>query len=189
VATFSTPEEAARAGFGAKEVRFVGAAVRGDAAVVAHWVEGYGYSDTETTTCVRNGDGWVAASSGNGDGAPIYTAPDRVTFVSWGQAAEGAVAVRFRVGDEERVVPVENGFFFAVFDDLLYQEPRHDLPGSADGGARGYQRTVDHGDTRAWDGYVRNIVDEDMRVWELAHLGFESPKFAEWVFGSTETAE
>jgi hypothetical protein len=141
VATFATPEEAARAAFGEKSVRFVGAVVRGDEAVVGHWVEGHGYSDTETTTCFRAGDGWEAASSGNGNGAHIITARDRVTFVSWGPAPEGAVAVRYSMGDREQVVPVEEGFFFAVFDDLPYQEPRReDFPLPRDGSARGYMR-------------------------------------------------
>ena len=92
---------------------FVGAVVRGDQGSRALggglWL--FGYRDD---TCFRDGDGWEAASSGNGDGALIMTAPDRVTFVSWGQAAEGAVAVKFHVGAGEQVVPIQDGFLRPV---------------------------------------------------------------------------
>ena len=162
--SFSTPEEAARAVLGDKSARFVGVVVRGDEAVVAHWVSGYGGSgDTETTTCYRDPEGWEAAFSGNGSGGRILMAEDRMTFVWWGRAAPGATAVRVALGDQEKTVAVEDGFFFVVFDDVPHQEPQRIGPG------KGYP----------W-GYVRSgkRTPEERR----AFFGFEPPRVCEWLF-------
>src|SRR6185503_11696725 len=103
MSTFPTPEEAARAAISDPSPRFVGAVVRGDTAVVAHWVQGYGGGDTETTTCYRDEDGWEAGDSGNGNGSLLSTAADRVTAVYWDRAPDGAVAGRFAADGREQV--------------------------------------------------------------------------------------
>jgi hypothetical protein len=119
--TFETPEEAARAGTPAEYVRVVGVVVRGDVAVVAQVMNADGYPvayEIETATCYRERGGWVCGSSGNGDVASIPTGGDCATVVYWCEAPSGAVAGRFRLADQERVVPVEDGFAFAVFDEI-----------------------------------------------------------------------
>jgi hypothetical protein len=177
VPSFATPEEAARAELGAKSVRFVGTVVRGDEAIVAHWVtDAYrGAGDTETTTCCRDAEGWEVGSTGNGDGSTIFTAPDRVTAVYWGRAPEGAVAGRFRAAGREQVVAVEHGFFVAVFDDLPYQQPTYPSPRDESPGFTGFVRT--------------NWTPEEARAWMTARRGFEFPELIEWVLVGEEAPD
>lgn len=175
---FATPEEAARAVVSDPSPRFVGAAVRGDVAVVGHWVQGYGGGDTETTTCYRDDEGWEAGDTGNGDGSCISTGDNRVTAVHWGRAPEGAVAGRFQADGREQVVPVTDGFFFLVFDDLPYTEPTRNFPQGFS--ASGYQRTN-------WTGYVRtNCTPEELRARITALAGYEFPELVEWVLPERE---
>lgn len=172
---FATPEEAARAFISDPAPRFVGTAVRGDVAVVGHWVKAYG-GDAETTTCYRDDEGWEAGSTGNSSGACIFTGDDRVTWVYWDRGPEGAVAGRFQADDREQVVPVEDGFFFLIFDDLPYTEPtwelRQDRSASGGGDWTGYERT--------------NATPEELRAQRTALRGFEYPELIEWVFADNE---
>lgn len=169
--TFPTPEEAARAFIGDPSPRFVGAVVRGDVAVVAHWVKGPGGGDTETTTCYRDGDGWEAGDTGNGNGSALSTATDRVTAVYWDRAPEGAVAGRFAADGREEVVQVEDGFFIVVFDDLPYQQPNWDE------GPAGTN-------TEGWTGLGRRTdwTPDEARAWMTSRSGFDFPELVEWIF-------
>lgn len=169
--SFPTPEEAARAVVGDPSPQFVGAVVRGDVAVVAHWVQGYGGGDTETTTCYRDAGGWEAGDTGNGNGSQLFTADDRVTAVYWDRAPEGAVAGRFTADGREEVVQVEDGFFFLVFDDLPYQEPKPD-------------DFAVEAQSKGWTGSVRRTdwTPDEARAWMTARRGFERPELVEWIF-------
>ena len=166
---FPTPEAAARAVVSDPSPRHVGTVIRGDEAVVGHWVSAHG-GDTETTTCYRDDDGgWEAGSTGNGNGTCIFTAADRVTAVCWGRAPAGAVGARFRAAGREEVAPVEDGFVFLAFDDLPYREPvRTSSPAPAAGSGRG------------WTGYVGRPLS---REEETARAGFEFPELVEWISG------
>jgi hypothetical protein len=168
LATFPTPEEAARAVVDDKFDRLVGVVVRGDTAIVAQWVKAGSpnhVEDTETTTCYRVAEGWEAGSTGNGNGGRILTSEDRMTFVWWDKAPTGATAVRVSLGEQERTVPVETGFFFTVFDDVPFQEPQHP--------------PLDHG-----QGFVRRgkLSPEQRR----AFFGFDQPQVREWLFEDEE---
>jgi hypothetical protein len=126
VTGFATPEEAAGVGTPAALVRVVGVVVRGDQAIVAQVLNADGYPtayETDTATCFREPDGWVCGGSGNGDSALIRTgASEAATVVHWLEAPPDAVAARFRLGEREEVVPVEDGFALVVFD-LVRPDP------------------------------------------------------------------
>jgi hypothetical protein len=167
---FKTPEEAVRAGLPGVDVRVVGVVVRGDEAVVAQIVNADGYPhayETETATCYRGPNGWEEASSGNGNGAQINTSGDRMTYIWWDQAAPGATAARVGLGDQEQTVPVKDGFFFAVFDEVPYQQPQR--PAFLDGPTW----TVERGP----------MTPEESREELRAFLGHDPPELREWLYG------
>ena len=142
VTTFATPEEAARGDLPEEYVRVVGVVVRGDEAVVAQITNADSYPDAyeiDTAMCHRTDEGWVVGSSSNGNMPFILTSDDRCTVVWWGEAQEGATAVRIRLGDQDQTVGIANGFFFVVFDDVPWREFRSPEP-SPDQGAWGYVR-------------------------------------------------
>ncbi len=119
VRNFETPELAARGELRGEYVRVVGVAIRGEEAVVAQVMNADGYPhayEVETVECFRDGDGWVAGNSGNNNLVRMETGARPETVVWWDEAPVGAAAVRIRLGDQEQTVPVEDGFFFVVFD-------------------------------------------------------------------------
>jgi hypothetical protein len=141
--TFASPEEAARGDLPEEYVRVVGVVARGDEAVVAQITNADGYPDAyeiDTAMCHRTSEGWVAGSSGNGNMPFIQTSDDRCTVVWWSEAEDGVSGVRIRLGEQEQTVAVEDGFFFAVFDDVPWREFRPAEPPSLDQGAWGYAR-------------------------------------------------
>jgi hypothetical protein len=131
VRTFETPEEAARGQLPEEYVRAVGVAVRGEKAVVAQVMNADGYPhayEVETVECFREGDGWVGGNSGNNDLVWMPTSAGPGTVVWWGEAPAGATAGRIRLGDQEQTVGVEDGFVFAVFDNVQEHEFRPYAP-------------------------------------------------------------
>jgi hypothetical protein len=118
---FASPEEAARDGLREEYVRVVGVAVRGDEAVVAQVMNADGYPEAyeiETAKCSRGDDGWLCGSDGNSNLAWIAAGEDSGTVVWWDEAPTGVEAAHIRLGGQDQTVPVEDGFFFAVFDDV-----------------------------------------------------------------------
>jgi hypothetical protein len=165
---YETPEEAARLGLQGTEVRVVGVAVRGDRAVVAQIVNADGYPDAyeiETANCYRGPNGWEEGSSGNGNGGRILTSEDRMTFVWWGEAPRGATAARVGLGEQEQTVLVKDGFIFAVFDDVPFEEPQG--------------TPLPHGHA-----FVRRgkLTAKERR----AFFGFDQPEVREWLYVDDE---
>jgi hypothetical protein len=178
VRTFETPERAARGELREEYVRVVGVVIRGEEAVVAQVMNADGYPDgyeVETVECFQEGDGWVAGNSGNNNLTLMRTSDERGTVVWWGEAAEGATAARVRVGEEEQIFNVRDGFLFVVFDDVPYQEARIEdfFPPLPDG----------HG------GYVWRVkrTPEERRALLAAMRGFEGPEVVEWMYATGDS--
>jgi hypothetical protein len=72
----------------------------------------------QTAHCFREENGWVEGSSGNGTGGFLPTGEGIGTVVTWEEAPAWAAAARYRLLDCEQVVPVEQGFVLAAFDDV-----------------------------------------------------------------------
>ena len=105
----------------------------------------------------------------------MRTSHERGAIVWWGEAAEGAAAARVQVGEEEQVVNVQDGFLFAVFDEVPYQEPR----------LEDFFPPLPHGH----GGYVRRVkrTPEELRA-RLAELrGFDGPEVVKWMFATDDS--
>ena len=121
---FPTPEQAALGLYPEGFARVIGAVERGDEAVVSLLVteDGGGY-DTETDSYGKTSEGWEPwASYGNGGHAHILTGEGLCTVVQVYGAPRNAVAGRFRLGEFEKTVAVEDGFAFVVFDDVPFDD-------------------------------------------------------------------
>lgn len=122
--SYGSPEEAARGDVAETYVHVVGVVIRGDTAIVAQLMNDGPPFEVETAYVFRDpSGGWSGGTSSNGTAGFLPTGEGVGTFFAWGEAPEGVVAARFICRDREAVVPVAQGFAFAVFDVIGISEP------------------------------------------------------------------
>lgn len=113
---FASPEAAAASGFPAEHCRVAVSAAEGDDAFVVLDADASGGGYLYGVDVHRHDDGWEAGSSANGPGWTL-TDPERElgTLVIWGDAPDGADAVRVEWSGETREAAVEGGVYLLAW--------------------------------------------------------------------------
>jgi hypothetical protein len=125
--TFDSPEAAAMDGFPSAHCRVAAVARGGDDAYVVLDTGPAGHPYLYGVCVARRDGGWVAESSGNGDGWTLTDGERGVgTATAWGEAPDGADRARVAFDGDVREAPVTHGVYLAAW--WRVPAPTDDMP-------------------------------------------------------------
>lgn len=121
---YDTPEDAAMEGFPPKYCRVLASAIEGDDALVVLETGSDDYPYSYTVWCHRSDGRWHERSSSSGEGIQWTGASEDSpgTGALCGGAVPGADAVVVQWNGIQKEVPVRNGAYVALWQDVLAPE-------------------------------------------------------------------